>query len=257
MSFAAVSLALGLLWLAAADAGRGSAAPVPALDDIAWVRVPPGRFLMGCVPGDRDCHPNERPRHEVVITQPYSLLATEVTIGQFDAFAAATGTRTPRQPLWNGSPSHPVVNVTWEEAAAVCAWLGGRLPTEAEWEFGARSRADGAIFPWGAPFERRWVNAIGRGPDDPWHFTAPVGSFPPNGLGLFDTSGNVWEWTADSYAAYQPEPVRDPQGGARGSRKVIRGGSWDSTAARVRTSVRHSLPAGARYNLYVGVRCAR
>jgi formylglycine-generating enzyme required for sulfatase activity len=150
-----------------------------------------------------------------------------------------------------------VVNVTWEEAAAVCAWLGGRLPTEAEWEFGARGRVNGAIFPWGAPFERRWVNAIGRGADDPWHYTAPVGSFPANALGLFDTSGNVWEWTADWYGPYRNEAVRDPQGRAQGTRKVIRGGSWDSHAARVRTSVRHSLPAGARYNLYVGVRCAR
>lgn len=257
MSFAAVSLALGLLWLAAGDAGRPLKTSVPAADGITWISVPPGGFQMGCVPEDRDCHANERPRHEVVLTRAYSLMATEVTIGQFDAFAAATGARTPRQPLWNGSPGHPVVNVTWEEAAAVCAWLGGRLPTEAEWEFGARSRADGAIFPWGAAFERRWVNAIGRGAGDPWHYTAPVGSFPPNALGLFDTSGNVWEWTADWYAPYQDGVLRDPQGRARGTRKVIRGGSWDSTAARVRTSVRHSLPTGARYNLYVGVRCAR
>ena len=214
---------------------------------------------MGCVPGDGSCHGNEHPRHEVEITRPYELTTTEVTVGQYNAYADAAGHRTPRQPLWNDSPEQPVVNITWEEAAAVCEGLGGRLPTEAEWENGARAGADGAVFPWGSAFERRWANAVGRaGRVDPWQYTAPVGSFPPNGYGLYDMSGNVWEWTADWYAPHYPAgTARDPRGPASGSRRVIRGGSWDSTAPRMRTSIRHALPPEGRYNLFVGVRCAR
>ena len=247
-----------LTWVLAAgpgsaDSSEGAARPP------AWMPIAAGRFLMGCVPGDRDCHANEHSRHPVEITRSYQLMATEVTIGQFDAHAEAAGVRTPRQPLWNSSPDHPVVNVTWHEAAAVCRAMGGRLPTEAEWEYAARGGTAGAVFPWGPTFERRWVNAIGRTAGvDPWHYTAAVGSFPANGLGLSDMSGNVWEWTADWYAPkYGLDTVRDPEGPARGTRKVIRGGSWDSTPPRVRTSVRHALRPEGRYNLYVGVRCAR
>ena len=225
----------------------------------AWVSIAAGRFLMGCVPGDGSCHRNEHGRHPVEITRPFLLMATEVTVGQFESGAGRAGVRTPRQPLWNASADQPVVNVTWHEADAVCRALGGRLPTEAEWEYAARGGTDDAVFPWGPTFERRWVNAIGRAAGvDPWHYTAPVGSFPANGFGLYDMSGNVWEWTADWYAPkYGPEAVRDPEGPPRGTLKVIRGGSWDSTPPRVRTSVRHGLPPEGRYNLYVGMRCAR
>jgi formylglycine-generating enzyme required for sulfatase activity len=213
---------------------------------------------MGCVPGDRNCRGNEHLRHEVELSRPYQLTATEITVGQFDAFARSTGGRTPRQPLWNSEGRYPVVNVTWDEAAAMCAWLGGRLPTEAEWERAARGGDDGRIFWWGDRFDRRFVNAGGSGPGDPWRTTAPVASFPPNGYGLHDMAGNVWEWVADWYARRFPRrEVRDPAGPPSGTHRVIRGGSWDSSAARVRMSNRFGLPAGARYNLYVGFRCAR
>lgn len=238
-------------------------APAPASiarnGGVEWVAIPAGRFQMGCVPGDRNCGGNEHRRHEVEISQPFFLTATEVTIGQFDAYAAAAGVRTPRQPWWNDSPRHPVVNVTWDEAAAVCRVMGGRLPTEAEWEYAARAGTEGSVFPWGSTFDRRFVNGVGRTrAADPWPYTAPAGSLPANGFGLREMSGNVWEWTSDWYAPrFAPAAVRDPRGPETGTRRVIRGGSWDSNPPRLRTSVRHSLPPEGRYNLYVGARCAR
>lgn len=243
---------------AGSAAQRTAAAPGAADATVEWATVPAGRFLMGCVPGDRNCRGNEHHRHEVELSRGFELTATEVTIGQFDAFARSAGGRTPRQPLWNDTPRHPVVNVTWQEAAAMCGWLGGRLPTEAEWERAARGGEDGRIFWWGDTFDRRSVNAGGSGAGDRWRTTAPVGSFPPNAYGLYDMAGNVWEWTADWYARQYPKrPALDPAGPRSGTHRVIRGGSWDSSAARVRTSSRYGLPAGARYNLYVGFRCAR
>jgi sulfatase modifying factor 1 len=224
-----------------------------------WITIPAGRFLMGCVPGDGSCHGNEHARHQVQLSHSYQLMTTEVTVGHYDAYAQGAGVRTPRQPLWNTSADRPVVNVTWHEADSVCRAFGGRLPTEAEWEYAARGGTEGAVFPWGSIFERRRANAIGRtAGSDPWHYTAPAGWFPANGFGLYDMSGNVWEWTADWYAPrFGRDAVRDPRGPETGTRKVIRGGSWDSTAPRVRASVRHALPPEGRYNLYVGLRCAR
>jgi formylglycine-generating enzyme required for sulfatase activity len=224
-----------------------------------WVTIPAGRFHMGCVPGDAHCHANEQPRHAVEISRAFDLMALEVSVADFDSFAHASGTRPPRQPLWNVPTNRPVVNITWHDAQAVCRFLGGRLPTEAEWEYAARGGIADQIYPWGKDFASRFANATGRRTTgDLWRVTAPCGSFPPNGFSVFDMIGNVWEWTADWYAPrYPTESMRDPVSPAGGSARVIRGGSWDSTERRVRTSVRHFLPPDGRYNLYVGVRCAR
>jgi formylglycine-generating enzyme required for sulfatase activity len=223
-----------------------------------WVRIPAGSFWMGCVPGDRECRANEHVRHQVEISRPFSLTATEITVAQYDVFARARGLRTPRQPLWSDADRHPVVNVTWTEAAAVCEGVGGRLPTEAEWEYAARGGVDGRRFPWGDRFDHRFANAFKTGGLDRWHNSAPVASFQPNAFGLYDMAGSVWEWTADSYEArFAANPVRDPTGPTPGARRVIRGGSWDNRPQHLRASSRESLPADGRYNLYVGVRCAR
>ena len=153
----------------------------------------------------------------------------------------------------DGLEQHPVVQVAHEDAEAYCAWAGVGLPTEAEWEYAARGGLDGAEFTWGdedtqetEPVANTWQ---GRFPWentqlDGWPGTSPVGSYPPNGYGLFDMAGNVWEWTADWYSATPGEASgspccvpRNPRGGAEDesrdprqpqfpiSRKVVKGGS--------------------------------
>jgi formylglycine-generating enzyme len=166
--------------------------------------------------------------------------------------------------------SHPVVHVAHEDAVAYASWVGGMLPSEAQWEFAARGGLDGAEFTWGdepRPAGRIMANTW-DGPDFPWRSTgesgftgtSPVGSFPPNGYGLWDMAGNVWEWTDDWYTSTHPAAAdkpccvpENPRGGPlEGSldpaqpafpvpRKVIKGGSHlcaDTYCRRYRPAAR-------------------
>ena len=176
-------------------------------------------------------------------------------IGNWWHFVRGADWRHPRGPKSTiiGLEDHPVVHVTYRDAAAFAAWEGKELPTEAEWEFAARGGLEGAIYAWGdeympngRPLANTWQ---GRFPyentlADGWEGTSPVGSFPPNGYGLYDMIGNVWEWTSDWYRAshLHPEPKgccdpHHPQGATmfesfdrstpmlRIPRKVLKGGS--------------------------------
>jgi formylglycine-generating enzyme required for sulfatase activity len=199
----------------------------------------------------------------VQLTRGFDMLATEVTVEQFRRFSEAKDNAPPRQPAWN-TDRHPLVNVTWDEARAFCDGVGGRLPTEVEWEYAARGGKDGLLFPWGNEFDRNLANATGREGRDVWETTAPVGSFPSNGYGLFDMVGNVWEWTVDRYAGDRYErdlsarsPSADSTRPSPGTWRVIRGGSWDSEPERLILSFRSSLTELGRPHLYVGFRCAR
>ncbi|MDZ7674925.1 MAG: formylglycine-generating enzyme family protein [Acidimicrobiales bacterium] len=152
----------------------------------------------------------------------------------------------------SGRGDHPVVHVSWSDASAYCAWTNTRLPTEAEWERAARGGLEAVHFPWGAerePAGEHRMNVFqGRFPhedtgDDGWIGTCPVGSFPPNGFGLFEMTGNVWEWCADWFdpGYYERSPVRDPRGPESGAAKVTRGGSYlchDSYCWRYRVDAR-------------------
>lgn len=160
-----------------------------------------------------------------------------------------------------GSPSdlvglddHPVVHVSWNDAVAYCAWAGRRLPTEAEWEYAARGGLAGARYPWGNDLmeDGRWRVNIFQGSfpalntvEDAWLTTAPVRSFEPNGYGLWQTVGNVWEWCADWFdpGYYRRSPTANPTGPSAGTARVLRGGSYlchDSYCNRYRTSARSS-----------------
>lgn len=143
----------------------------------------------------------------------------------------------------DGRGRHPVVHVAFEDAEAYAAWVGKSLPTEAEWEFAARGGLDGAVYAWGddfAPGGRMMANTWqGRFPwenlaSDGYEGTSPVGSFPANGYGLFDVTGNVWEWTTDIFHAHRPDEAvksccapQNPPGGSAGviPRRVVKGGS--------------------------------
>jgi sulfatase modifying factor 1 len=257
---------------------------------------------------------DEAPAHRVRITRPFYLGRHEVTFGQFRRFlvlsgyvpeSIADGTgaygynrsydpstsargdafegRDPKyswsNPGFAQGEDHPVVNVTWNDAAALARWLSEvegrsyRLPTEAEWEYacraGSRTRYHSGEDPASLArvanvFDRdsakdwpRW-QAFALGTQDGFAFTAPVGSFAPNAFGLHDMHGNVWEWVADWYAAdwYARSPVDDPQGPDSGGRRVRRGGSWHTWPLYARASFRNWNTPETRYVL-VGIRLLR
>ena len=154
----------------------------------------------------------------------------------------------------SGLEEHPVTHVSWNDAAAYCAWANRRLPTEAEWEYSSRGGLAHATYPWGdnPPDDGGWRANIWQGNfpltntlQDGYLTTAPVRSYEPNGYGLWQTVGNVWEWCADWYANdyYQHSPLHRPTGPDSGTSKVMRGGSFlchDSYCNRYRNSARTS-----------------
>ncbi|GAA2635258.1 formylglycine-generating enzyme family protein [Streptomyces vastus] len=169
----------------------------------------------------------------------------------------------------DGRWDHPVVHVSWGDALAFCRWEGSRLPTEAEWEYAARGGLDQKRFPWGDELtpggEHRCNIWQGRFPfrntgEDGHVGTAPVDAFPPNGFGLFNTSGNVWEWCADWWGTdHGTGPHTDPTGPEQGTARVMRGGSYlchDSYCNRYRVAARTAnSPDSSVGN--TGFRCAR
>jgi formylglycine-generating enzyme required for sulfatase activity len=224
-------------------AATGLQAAVGPRPSGAWQRIPAGAFSMGCAARDTRCQPAELPRLQVRIDEPFDMMAHEVTAADFQTFATASGRQMPRQPEWYADATHPLVNVTWDEAQAYCGWMGGRLPTEEEWEYAARGNLE---------FSGQ-ANALLTVPTETWAETAPVGSFPPNGFGLHDMAGNVWEWTASLH-----RPSHDaapPQDGYE--RRTIKGGSWNNAPRQLRVSDREGLSRRGRHNLYVGFRCVR
>ncbi|MFZ5829837.1 MAG: formylglycine-generating enzyme family protein [Planctomycetota bacterium] len=223
------------------------------------VRLSGGLFRMG---SDYSPRADERPARDVFL-DPFWIDRHEVTNAQFAAFVKATGYATvAEQRGWSwrfdhatgtwarhagadwrhpagpdsridGRELHPVVHVSWYDAAAYCRWAEAELPTEAQWECAARSGLRDTDFPWG-PTEtldgrimanyRQLGGAAGEGVEG----LAPVMSFPPNAFEMFDMAGNVWEWCRDGYAAnaYWRNPTENPIGPEDSPTRVARGGSW-------------------------------
>ncbi|MBP9145070.1 MAG: SUMF1/EgtB/PvdO family nonheme iron enzyme [Thermoanaerobaculia bacterium] len=223
---------------------------------IRWKLIPAGAFTIGCTAGDPDCYPDEIPAHAVTISRPYYLAASETTVGQYRRFANSVSGVTPTPPGFSQGEDHPVVKVTWGDAEAFCGWAGGRLPTEAEWEYAARAGRSDGRYPWGNQISHESANYAGTEGRDSWAYTSPVQGFAPNGYGLHDMAGNAWEWVQDGYGSYWSGAATDPTGPSSSSKRVLRGGSWSHQSRWLRVSNRHSYLSGDR-NDNIGFRCAK
>ncbi len=214
------------------------------------VRIPAGSFRMGDIQGGGDS--DEKPVHRVSVGK-FAMGMYEVTFAEYDKFADATGKSKPDDEGW-GRGNRPVINVSWYDAIAYAKWLSNqtgknyRLPTEAEWEYAARAGTETKYW-WGNNLDRSKVNYG-------WnlHKTSPVGNYAANKFGLYDTSGNVWEWTCSEF--YKKYNNREKQCVSNANRLSIRGGSWTNNARFVRSAYRNrDTPTGRYYD--VGFRVSR
>jgi iron(II)-dependent oxidoreductase len=196
--------------------------------------------------------------HEVSVSDFY-LDRYEVTNAEYKKFCDQTGHKLPE--FWGMDafrsgpdyPGHPVVGVTWADAAKYAEWAGKRLPTEAEWEYAARGGLVQKRFPYGDEMDASQANYNGTN-----GHPVPVGSFPPNAYGLYDMAGNVVEWVSDFYEKdyYLNSPAMDPKGPETGKRRVIRGGGWRSGKMCNSCAFRQSLRT-YWVDIGVGFRCAK
>ena len=241
--------------------GRGATAVLPTRvsenGGVELVLIPGGRFLMGSPKGVGSA--DEHPQHKVKI-QPFYLGRYPVTNEEYARYLQANpGVKEPE--FWAdrqfNQARQPVVGVSWEDACRFAAWAGGRLPSEAEWEYAARAGTTTKYW-WGDEFKQNRANCMDSGSQWSGKQTSPVGSFEPNSFGLYDTAGNVWEWVQDSW--------HDSYSGAPGDgisfdagetgRRVIRGGSWSIKPAWVRSAYRGGIDPGNR-DSHIGFRLAQ
>jgi len=258
----------------------------PAMAGGGMVLIKGGYFLMGS--SDRDTPEDERPAHRVSVDDFYMDIY-EVTNGEYAEFLNSVRPSEEERKRWvvirndleteerrnwwpteivykggryravSGFERYPVLSVSWYGADAYCRWAGKRLPTEAEWEKAARGGLEGRSYPWGdayptqgVVFGRLWEDRALPAP------TMPVGSYLPNGYGLYDMAGNVSEWVSDWYDPnyYRVSPEKDPPGPGKGVNKVIRGGGWKDTALMLRVSSRYYLTPSS-LPMATGFRCAK
>ncbi|NKB80404.1 MAG: SUMF1/EgtB/PvdO family nonheme iron enzyme [Nitrospirales bacterium] len=222
------------------------------------IEIPEGPFTMG----SDDDDPDEGPSHPVY-QETYYIDLKEVTQSEYDRFVKMTKREEPVVPVFEEDISklmhadYPVVGVTWNDAHAYCRWAGKRLPTEAEWEKAARGEGR-RQYPWGNDFHGTLANIDGE--EDGYPYLGITGSFEGgrSPYGLYDATGNVAEWVADSYNAeyYRDSPYRDPQGPEESEFKVIRGGSWRESKLNARLTKRFSAKMW-RTDATVGFRCAK
>ncbi|MBD3373683.1 SUMF1/EgtB/PvdO family nonheme iron enzyme [candidate division KSB1 bacterium] len=222
--------------------------------DAEWVLIKGQEFSMGHA-GKGD----HAPVHKVLVSDFY-IEKTEVTNAMYYQFCQETGHRLPEfwemDPFRSGIdyPDHPVTGISWFDAKKYAKWRGGRLPTEAEWEYAARGGLIGKNFPNGDQLDENDANT-GRSKHKG---TVRVGSFPPNGYGLYDMAGNVVEWVADRYSeSYYAQSVYDnPKGPPSGRFRIIRGGGWHSGPSCNRVYYRNALPPNW-VDFNVGFRCVK
>ncbi|MBS1201611.1 MAG: hypothetical protein H6R22_120 [Chromatiaceae bacterium] len=221
------------------------------------VQVPAGTYLMGSDTG----RPDEKPRHEVRFARLFAIGVYETTLAEWDACLREGGCRI--SPESGADARLPASNLSWDDARAYVAWLSKktgqayRLPSEAEWEYAA-SGGKTTAFWWGNEAGKGNANCSDCGSEWDARGPAPVGSFAPNPFGLFDTHGNLWEWTMDcKNDSYRGAPA-DGSAWLRGDciARVLRGGSWNLGSEYMRTTRRNHYDRDVRYYLH-GFRVAR
>jgi formylglycine-generating enzyme required for sulfatase activity len=251
--------------------------------------IPAGEFIMG----SDDAEEDERPAHRVHLDD-FLIAVHPVTQMEYLRFISETGHRVPaiyelpvvvsaggrdrertfrsvgQSYAWVDSAppgdrlNHPVTLVRWDDAAAYCSWLSKatgraiRLPTEAEWEKAARGGIDGKRYPWGERLDRNMANFLTDPSLKAIHGTTACRTYPPNAYGLFDMTGNVWEWVNDWYAPdyYASAPTRNPAGPPEGRLRLLRGGGWLVADPRMLScSHRHKVPPDT-YSYGIGFRVA-
>ena len=223
------------------------------------VLIPSGEFMMGSNKGGS----SEKPVHRVKITKPFYMGLHEVTNAQYRRFKPSHDSGKYKGHSLDDD-RQPVVRVSWNDATAFCGWLGRqtgrkvRLPTEAQWEYACRAGSD-TVHPWGNQISAAHCNYADRNTSFSWRdktaddghaVTAPVGSYQPNGFGLYDMIGNVWEWCADWYDKdyYKSSPTDDPTGPRSGKSRVLRGGSWSNAPVGGRSAGRDRNRPGSADN---------
>ena len=270
-------MCFGFTMMGSADTDLGPRVVPPGM-----VLIPAGEFQMGS--NDAEAGSDEQPVHTVYLKAFY-MDKYEVTNAEYAAFLNAKGKHVDGAIKWFdlkdsdahieyvdgryqakvGYEKHPAIEISWYGAMAYAAWAGKRLPTEAEWEKAARGGLVGQKYPWGNSIDASKANYHVDVKD-----TMPVGSYPPNEYGLYDMTGNVWEWCLDAYDShvYTSSPRRNPIVGAESisnlidnfttikSSRVLRGGSWFYSAPYLRVSYRDRDTPRITYTLF-GFRCVK
>ncbi len=208
------------------------------------ITIPAGKFMMGSELGE-ETPKEEQPKHAVSLTR-FEIGRLEVTNAQYGEFIKVTSYKNEKwtENFASGTENFPATTVSWQDAEAYCKWLSEvtkknyRLPTEAEWEYAAGG-AQGVEYSWGNPWKPKLANVGGEQKS-----TTYVGSSSPNAFGLYDMTGNVWEWCQDFYDPefYQKSTENSPQNTKEEKSKIQRGGAWNSPEkyARIKFRSRNS-----------------
>lgn len=213
------------------------------------ITVDGGTFTMGDVEGEGEA--DEQPTHSVTL-KTFSIAKTETTVAQYRAYCNATGKAMPQTPSWGWIDDHPIVNVSWSDAIGYTDWLADktgknyRLPTEAEWEYAARGGNKSGEYKYSGG---RSLDVVGWYEGNSGRQTHAVAQKRPNELGLYDMSGNVWEWCKDWYGSYTAEAQTNPRGASSGAYRVLRGGSWFGAATYCRVARRAGFSPEDRGNI--------
>lgn len=239
-------LIVGLFTFLATSAGQVKQNPK---DGQPYVWVPAGTFTMGCSQGDTECRGEQAP-HAVTISHGFWMGQTEVTVGAYTQFVVATKTSMPPDSRWNPGwqdDHRPIVNLTWDDAAAFCSAAGGRLPSEEEWEYAARAGNKAARY--GTLDAIAWYadNSERKG-------ALAVRQKRANAWGLYDMQGNAWEWTTGLYPLTGRNDGPNLPANPSEPFWAIRGGSWEDASRLLRASVRGRATTSHRSNS-IGARC--